>query len=743
MAMSNATNDGYLSSTDWNTFNNKQTIFPGTTFQTLMHDGTNWVGNSLLYNDGTNIAIGTTTPSDITHKLTISGTTQTFRLIGPGLYGSTAKLNFGDGNYTYISEDADDKLTINATGRTAVMGGNVGIGTTTPAQKLTVEGTIQSTSGGIMFPDNSLQITAMQYQTLYVSWDTIFLTNGGFVKIRPYLFIVPPVPIVKKTYVQAYNATLYGTVNANCFTTNVEFEYGLSTAYGNTATSIQNPIIGNNNAQVSANITGLQSGTTYHFRIKATSAVDFAYSNDSTFTTLISVPQITTTDASNILALSAVSGGEVTYDGGSPVTEYGICYSTSAGPTTANTKVISGLGTGVFTSNLSGLTQSTTYYLRAYAINSYGTNYGDEISFTTQNGIFILTTTAATSFTTVSAISGGNITFDGGSAVTVRGVCYSTSPNPTTASSKITNGSGTGSFSVSLTGLTYNTLYYARAYATNAISTYYGNQISFTTRNGIPTLTPLNAYSITTTSATSGGNITDNGGASISARGICWSLSSNPKITDNHTVNASGNGSYSSFITGLAINNTYYVRAYATNSTGTYYSSPITFSTGVGASYQGGIIAYFLQVGDPNFIAGQNHGLIVTPSDQSINIQWSNNGLLMTTGMLYEELGTGNANTNNIIAHLGAGNYAARLCYDLILGGYSDWYLPSSDELNFISTNKLSIGGSFNGYYWTSSFCNSCIGILTDNVNFCMMDNGAISNSFQDSYHKVRAVRSF
>ena len=111
--------------------------------------------------------------------------------------------------------------------------------------------------------------------------------------------------------------------------------------------------------------------------------------------------------------------------------------------------------------------------------------YVNDFSFTTQSGVVTLSTTSITSVTATSASSGGSITADGGAAITVRGVCWSTSQNPTTTDNKTNNGAGTGSFTSSITGLKPNTTYYVRAYATNNIQTTYGNQITLKTISSI------------------------------------------------------------------------------------------------------------------------------------------------------------------------------------------------------------------------------------------------------------------
>jgi hypothetical protein len=167
----------YWNGNRWNPF----VVSSGTNGQTLRYDGASWAANSTLYNDGTNIGIGLINPS---HKLTVAGPAQTFRLIGPGSFGSEAQLNFGDGEFVYLSEAVDDDLVIHANGSTAITGGNVGIGTTSPGQKLTVAGTIQTTSGGIMFPDGTTQTTAAvtSVHTIGESYGggiIFYLTTGG------------------------------------------------------------------------------------------------------------------------------------------------------------------------------------------------------------------------------------------------------------------------------------------------------------------------------------------------------------------------------------------------------------------------------------------------------------------------------------------------------------------------------------------------------------------------------------
>ena len=335
-------------------------------------------------------------------------------------------------------------------------------------------------------------------------------------------------------------------------------------------------------ADFTSSLTGLSSNTTYYVRAFITNSDGVTYGNEVTFTTLQGdMPTLTTTTPSNIGTTGATAGGNITSDAGSPITARGVCWGTSVGPTINNSKTSDGTGTGTFTSSITGLSPNTNYYLRAYATNANGTVYGNEVSFTTPLTLILsLTTTTPTGIATTAATAGGNITSDGGSAVTARGVCWNTSTGPTISNSKTSDGTGTGTFTSSLTGLKANTIYYLKAYATNANGTSYGNEVSFTTaQTAVLTLTTTTPSSVMLNTATSGGNITSDGGSAVTARGVCWNTSTGPTISNSKTSDGTGTGAFTSSLTGLLAGTTYYLRAYATNANGTSYGNEVSLTT--------------------------------------------------------------------------------------------------------------------------------------------------------------------
>ena len=339
---------------------------------------------------------------------------------------------------------------------------------------------------------------------------------------------------------------------------------------------------GNGTGNFISSLDGLSAGTTYYVRAYATNSGGTGYGSAISFKTLpLTPPVLTTTEASGITYFTAISGGNITSDGGLTVTARGVCWSTGLTPTIADGKTTDGTGAGSFTSNVNSLTPNTTYYLRAYATNSDGTGYGSAVSFKTLPLTPpFLATSVVSEITKYTAISGGTITNDGGATIIARGVCWSTGATPTILNSKTTNGTGTGGFISNLTGLSAGTTYYMRAYATNSEGTGYGTIVSFITLPPTPpVLTTSDLSEITKISATGGGNITNAGGLTITARGVCWSTGATPTILDSKTTDGTGTGSFTSNLSGLTAGITYYVRAYATNLDGTGYGSAVSFRT--------------------------------------------------------------------------------------------------------------------------------------------------------------------
>lgn len=193
-----------------------------------------------------------------------------------------------------------------------------------------------------------------------------------------------------------------------------------------------------------------------------------------------------------------------------------------------------------------------------------------------------LTTIVVTEVTLNTAVSGGTIIADGGEDITAKGVCWSTSTNPTIADTKTSDGRGSANFTSSIVGLSEGTTYYVRAYATNEVGTAYGNELTFTTNEVTgAVLTTTEVSAVTPSTAVAGGNITDDGGGNVTARGVCWGITPNPTVAGNKTTNGTGEGNFTSDLTSLTDGTVYYYRAYATNSFGTTYGQEYQFITPV------------------------------------------------------------------------------------------------------------------------------------------------------------------
>ncbi len=343
-------------------------------------------------------------------------------------------------------------------------------------------------------------------------------------------------------------------------------------------------------------VTSLPMGTTIYFSAKATNAGGTTWGTTKSFVTL-APPTVTTQAVTSIGYASATGNGNITATGGEDPTIRGICWGASVNPTIAGPHAEESpgpFGVGAFTEAITGLAPVTHYYARAYATNTGGTAYGANVEFDSLVAPPTVTTQAVTAIDITTATGNGNITATSGADATVRGVCWGASANPTTAGSHSTESPGpfgTGAFTGAITGLTTNTHYHVRAYATNSAGTSYGADVEFDSLPTAPTVTTQAVTVIDITTATGNGNITDVGAPAPTIKGICWNTAGTPTTADPHTEESPGPfgvGAFSEAITGLITNTHYHVRAYGTNALGTTYGNEVTFTTLLDPTLAGG-----------------------------------------------------------------------------------------------------------------------------------------------------------
>ena len=330
----------------------------------------------------------------------------------------------------------------------------------------------------------------------------------------------------------------------------------------------------------------LEKKTKYYYRYEFYNGYNLMWTEIFNFTTTDQQdkPTVETVEATNITMTTATVEGNVTNDGGSAVTERGICYSIYENPTLSDSVRLAGTGIGRFYCEMSNLTNATTYYIRAFATNSEGTSFGDVITIRTVEHPMLATVTTdeVSDITINTAVCGGNVLNDGFAEVTERGICYATHEEPTVFDYKVVGGEGLGLFQCRMSGLEMLTTYYVRAYAKNSEGYAYGNEVRFETADEtycpeviINEVTDFNHFY-----AIGSGEVVADGGLDIIERGICWSTSHNPTIYNNKLTAGGGMGEFECRMTYLYGNTTYYVRAFASNEACTIYSdNEVTFTT--------------------------------------------------------------------------------------------------------------------------------------------------------------------
>ena len=327
-------------------------------------------------------------------------------------------------------------------------------------------------------------------------------------------------------------------------------------------------------------MTELDANVTYYVRAYAINEKGISYGSELSFNTQEGLPVVVTGEVDNITSSTATCTGQVVEEGASTVINRGVCWSTNPNPTIEDSHASSGNGLGSYSVEMTGLSRATGYYVKAFATNGQGTTYGTAKYFETEGEPSIVTIGPMSEITSTTALCSGTVTDDGGLTVTDRGFCWGTQASPSINDTHASCGSGLGNFTYHLTGLVPGMSYYVRAYSVNSLGTSYSETVMFVTMVALPTVTTLDATDITMNSAVSGGNVTDDGGAAVIERGVCWGNNPNPSLEDGwHISCGSGTGSFAGNITDLLPSTTYHVRAYATNSAGTAYGQNIQFTT--------------------------------------------------------------------------------------------------------------------------------------------------------------------
>ncbi|MCM1031190.1 MAG: DUF1566 domain-containing protein [Oscillibacter sp.] len=561
-------------------------------------------------------------------------------------------------------------------------------------------------------------------------------------------------------------------------------------------------------AVYSCHVDGLSVDHRYYVRAYAKNNKGVSYSsNEFSFQPSAIFPQVSirgSTDV-NVSAGTAVLLGRIDHVGEPAYTERGFVYGTISNPTVENTKVVvPGSGTGDFSASIAELSLNQTYYVRVYAINELGVVYSSsEISFTTQTTLPEVSVQDVTDINVSdgTAVLHGTIISVGEPAYMERGFVYGTISNPTVENTKVVvTGSGTGAFSASIAELSLNQTYYVRAYAMNETGVVYSStEISFVTETTLPQVSVQEATDINVSDGTAvlHGTIVSVGDPVYTERGFVYGIISNPTVEEDTkiVVNGTGAGKYSADVANLPLDQLVYVRSYAINEIGIVYSpTSVSVSTkailpevttqdaldvdmAAGTAVLRGTI---ITTGTPayterGFVYGTVQDLDIR-FDNKIIVSGNGSGTFRTnasnlpTGKEYYYVrayvvNRGGTVYGNVVAvssnwivleasgiavqktDIGYGNWTSMnaMCRNSSLGGYTDWRLPTKEELMTLYTNRNTIGGfttvssSSNVCYWSSdlgSVHNYC------SYYYCINFSSGYLNYDSGSTKSARCVRT-
>ncbi len=384
------------------------------------------------------------------------------------------------------------------------------------------------------------------------------------------------------TNVTATSATLNGAITKEGSPSYSEKGFCYSTSPNPTTSNTKITVSGGGVGNFIADINGLSYNVTYYCRAYAIQNGTPIYGSEVSFKTQFTETVVSTSGATDVTSSSATLNGAIIKAGSPAFTEKGFCYSTTPSPTINNIKlIVNGTYEGVFTTNINSLSYNTTYYYRAYVIQNGTPIYGSEVSFNTSYTEAVVYTSGATNVTPSSATLNGSIVNAGSPVYSERGFCYSTSPNPTINSmKKVVSGTGEGNYTANISGLSYNTTYYYKAYVIQNGIPIYGPEVSFNSGYTKAVVeTNSSATDIKYESAKLGFTIKNVGDPKCTEAGICYGTSSNPTIYGDKVVGSISTYLQKKDVTGLQENTTYYYRAYVIQDGEAVYGTTLSFKT--------------------------------------------------------------------------------------------------------------------------------------------------------------------
>lgn len=392
----------------------------------------------------------------------------------------------------------------------------------------------------------------------------------------------PTVQTVGATDINSQGATLSGSVLSDNGASITERGFVYMQGTGTPTTDSYKLKVSGKTGEYTGSLSGLEPNKKYSFRAYAVNSKGTAYGEVMSFLTVTGLPKVSAVDVSKIASTSATLTADVTDHGGETVSEVGFYYSLDpAVDVETSVKVTRNYAGGAFSTSLTDLSVFTTYYVKAYAVNSAGVAYSSVVSFKTLADVPVVQTLGSAEVGSDGATLSGTVLTDNGASITERGFVWMQGDGtPTTSNSKLQASGTTGDFTATLSGLDPNKKYSFRAYAINSVGTSYGAVMTFSTIADLPSLSATKVSNLNTTSATFTSSVISHGGETVSEVGFYYSKSEDVSVATAFKVTESySSDTFVIDVGELEIGTQYYVRAYAKNSAGEALNPIVSFKT--------------------------------------------------------------------------------------------------------------------------------------------------------------------